>query len=68
MNIIEHVWDHLDRLVRSRDPLPKNKQEFWDALQEEWYGISLDYIENLYASLPRRVEALRKAKGEYTKY
>ncbi len=68
MNIIEHVWDHLDHLVRMQNLLPRNKEEFWVALQEEWYGISLKYIKKLYESMPHWVEALKKAKGEYTKY
>lgn len=42
MNIIEHVWDHLDRMVRARDPLPRNKQQLWAALQEEWEAIRMD--------------------------
>ena len=36
MNIIEHVWDYLDRRVRTRSPLPRNCDDLWMALQEEW--------------------------------
>jgi hypothetical protein len=36
MNIIEHVWAHLDCQVRKRNPLPSNIEELWVALQEEW--------------------------------
>jgi transposase len=68
MNIIEHVWDHLDRLVRAREVLPRNPDELWAALEEEWYGISPAFIAKLYDSMPRRVEALRKAKGSHTRY
>jgi transposase len=68
MNIIEHVWDHLDRRVRTRSPLPRNRDEMWVALQEEWAGIEDDYIEKLYQSMPDRVAALLKAKGSWTKY
>jgi hypothetical protein len=68
MNIIEHVWDHLDRLVRAREVLPRNGDELWAALQEEWQGIDQGFITKLYESMPRRVEALRKAKGSHTKY
>jgi hypothetical protein len=68
MNIIEHVWHHLDKLVRTRDPLPSNLNELWLALQEEWTHIEMDYIEKLFESMPRRVEALIKARGGHTKY
>ena len=35
MNIIKHVWDQLDALIHTRNPLPRNKEEMWAALQEE---------------------------------
>ena len=68
MNIIEHVWDHLERLVCSCNQHPRNKEELWAALQEEWYNISPAYIKNLYESMPRCLEALRTKKGGYTDY
>ena len=68
MNVIEHVWDHLDKLIRKWDPLPKNLDELWEALREEWENLDIAYIQNLYSSWPRRVAALVKAEGKYTKY
>ena len=68
MNIIEHAWDHLDRRVRSRSPLPKNLGELWEALVEEWGMMEDDYIGKLYESMPRRVQALLEAKGGHTRY
>lgn len=35
LNIIENIWDLLDRRVHSRDVLPRNTEELWVALQEE---------------------------------
>ena len=68
MNIIEHVWNELDRRIRRRKRLPRNQEELWVALQEEWYGLDLAFIRKLYDSLPARVEALKKAKGHHTRY
>ena len=68
MNIIENLWDHLDRMVRSRDPLPRNLDELWEALKEEWANIDQGYIDSLYASLPNRVRELLKANGGETHY
>ena len=68
MNIIEHVWDYLDRNIRAREVQPRNKEEFWEVLQEEWYRIPLAYISKLYLSLPERVHALSKARGGYTRF
>lgn len=68
MNCIENCWDHVNRMVRARDPLPSNLDELWEALQEEWYGIGQEYIDNLYNSMPNRVRELLKAKGQATRY
>jgi len=68
MNIIEHVWEYLDRRVRTRSPLPRNQNDMWTALQEEWAQIEMEYIEKLFQSMPERVATLVKAKGAYTRY
>jgi hypothetical protein len=68
MNIIEHVWGYLDRKVHSQAVLPRNTDELWAVLQEEWYCIDEIVLANLYASLPCRVEAQYKAKGGNTRY
>ena len=67
MNLIKHVWDMLDRKVRSRR-LPSNLDDLWRILQEEWNNLNIGAIQGLYDSMPRRVEALKAAKGSYTRY
>ena len=39
LNIIERVWDYLDRKKMER--LPKNVNELWNVLKEEWYNIPI---------------------------
>jgi hypothetical protein len=68
INIIENLWDHLDRRVRARNPLPRSESDLWIALQEEWYQIEPSFIENLYASLPQRVDEVYHANGGNTRY
>jgi transposase len=68
MNPIEHVWAELNRAVRARPILPRNRDELWDALEDEWYKISLDFITNLYNSMTHRVAALLEARGGHTQY
>lgn len=68
MNIIEHVWSKLDHRVRAHNPLPRNRDELWTALQEEWYGLDSSFIQKLYDSLPDRVKALKAAHGYHTPY
>jgi len=68
LNPIENLWNHLDRQVRKRKPLPQTKQDLITAIQEEWSNISLEMLQNLIMSLPHRIEAVIKAKGGNTKY
>jgi len=39
-----------------------------DALQEIWKDIPELLLESLYSSMPRRIAAVMKAEGWYTKY
>jgi hypothetical protein len=68
MNIIEHVWDHLDRQVQKRNPQPHNEDQLWVPLQEEWANMDVAYIQNLYNSMPRRVAELHRVKGGTAHY
>jgi transposase len=42
LNPIENLWDELERQVRARKSLPKNREELWSTLQEEW--VKLKFI------------------------
>lgn len=68
LNPIEHIWDVLERKVRARNPLPKNIEELWEILQEEWFKIDDHVYQNLVNSMPRRVAAVIDSNGNPTKY
>ena len=68
LNPIENLWDYLDCQIRKRNPLPHSKNELIRAVQEEWANISLETLHHLILSLPRRVEAIIKARGRHVKY
>jgi transposase len=68
LNPIEHIWHRLKTRINQRPVIPKNLDEMWVAIQEEWGKIEVDFINNLVNSMPRRVEAVIKAKGSSTKY
>jgi hypothetical protein len=68
MNIIEHVWNMLDIRLGQRSRKPTNKDQLWAALQEEWEKLGQEYLDKLYESMPRRIQALYEAQGGYTKY
>jgi hypothetical protein len=42
--------------------------ELWKSIEREWEDIPKEVCQNLIESMPRRVEAVLKAKGGYTKY
>ena len=68
LNPIEHLWDHVDRQVRKRYPLPATVEELVKYIQTAWEGIPVDIVRNLIVSMPRRLEAVKQAKGYATRY
>ncbi|GES95846.1 IS630 family transposase [Rhizophagus clarus] len=58
----------LERKVRAHNPLPKNKEELWQILQEEWLNIVDNIYQNLVNSMPHRITAVINCKGNPTKY
>jgi len=51
-----------------RNPKPKNKTEPFNLLKEEWFNTILGRINRLINSMPRRVNAVLKNKGNPTRY
>ena len=68
INPIEHLWNHLKRKLAEYEVPPQGVLELWERVQEEWGKINREVCQGLIESIPRRVEAIIKAKGGYTKY
>ncbi|KZZ88459.1 transposase [Ascosphaera apis ARSEF 7405] len=75
LNPIEHVWGKMKLKIMELYPQIREAgrsqvdwTQFKEALQHAWWSIPQDYIDNLIYSMPRRLGAVRKAKGWYTKY
>jgi hypothetical protein len=51
LNIIQSLWSVLETRVRSRFQPPTSLKQLEDVLQEEWYEILLETVQNLYKSL-----------------
>jgi transposase len=66
LNIIESVWDYMKRKKHLR--LPKSTEELWLVLQDVWANLPAKCLQILCASVPRRIDAVLKAKGGHTKY
>ncbi|MBN3274473.1 TCB2 transposase, partial [Polyodon spathula] len=66
LNIIKSVWDYIKREKQLR--LPKSTEELWLVLQDVWANLPAEFLQKLCASVPRRIDAVLKAKGGHTKY
>jgi hypothetical protein len=58
--IIEPLWLVSESRVRSRFPLPLSVKQLLVFLHEECYSIPLETIQNLYESIPRRIQAVSR--------
>ena len=68
LNLIEHLWDEFKRRLQARPSHPTSLPGFANALLEEWSNIPKDTLLNLVDNLPRRVEAVKAAKGGPIQY
>ena len=62
---IEHLWLWLK--VRVNRLHPRTAADLWVAVQTVWASISVDLVQTIVDCLPRRVEAIRRANGGWTK-
>ncbi len=65
LNPIEHPWDVLEREIRIMDVQPTNLQQLHDAIMSIWTKISEECFQQ--PSMPRRIEAVLKAKDGPTR-
>ena len=68
LNPIEHLWGYLKRRLAAHEKPPSGIHELWDRIQEDWEKISVEECQKLIESMPRRIKAVLKAKGGYSKY
>ncbi len=66
LNPIENLWGIVKR--KMRDTRPNNADELKAAIKETWASIPPQQCHKLITSMPRRIEAVIKAKGAPTKY
>jgi len=68
LNPIEHLWTHLKKKLSQYEEPPNGMLELWERVQKEWDAIEPEVCQNLIESMPRRIKALLRARGGYTKY
>jgi len=59
LNPIEHVWDELERPLKPYSP--KNKEELWAIMQQEWKAIGRDVTSKLVNSITNRLQEVLKS-------
>jgi hypothetical protein len=68
LNPTEHLWTYVkDRLKEYEEP-PSGVLELWKRVENVWNDIPPEVCQNLIESMPRRIQAVIKAKGRWTKY
>ncbi|GJJ67920.1 putative transposase [Entomortierella parvispora] len=68
LNPIENLWAIIKRQLDEFKVRPKNFDELWENVQQIWEKISLEDIQNLYDSLPNRIQQVQKRKGGHSDY
>ena len=68
LNPIEHFWYHLKKQVKDYKEPAGEVTELWERIEKRWEEISQEKCQRLIESMPRRIRAVIKANGGYTKY
>ena len=63
INPIEYLWQHIKRQLGEYSTMPKGVWEIWERVAEVWNEIPPEVCQNLIESMPRRLEAVIRAKG-----
>ena len=58
----------IKKALKKHPKPPKGVHELWDRVVEEWNKIPPETCQNLIESMPRRMQAVIKAKGGHIKY
>lgn len=66
LNPIENLLENLD--VNLSKTNVSDKISYYAVLQKAWEEIDPEYLKKLIESMPRRLEAVLKAKNGHTRY
>lgn len=66
LNPIENCWGYVKNQLRGKDL--GNRDNLFKEVLQIWNQIPFDFLLKLIDSMPRRIEAVIRAQGGYTKY
>jgi len=68
LNIIENVWHRLKRQLQNEVESIATTDDLKCKIRQIWQNLPANYIQNLYYSIPRRIQAVLRSNGNITKY
>lgn len=68
LNIIENCWKKMKHEINRNVHNLRTNDDLAAAVRQAWENIPLQFIQRLYQSIPRRIQAVIKSKGCLTKY
>ena len=68
LNPIENIWSNVKQKLARYDHPPTSMAELWERASSIFNNISEDECSTLIESMPRRMAAVIKSKGSWTKY
>jgi hypothetical protein len=68
LNIIKNVWLKLKIELQKISETVDSRDQLYNKIFQIWTNISVDYIRNLYSSIPKRIRKVPTARGYITKY
>ena len=68
LNLIEHIWDIIDRRVKERTPPVQSLNDLEQTLHQEWQRLTQVQIRRLVGSMRRRLAAVIRVNGRNTHY
>ena len=68
LNIIENIWLYMKRELQKSAVDITTKNDLLREIQSVWRNIELNYIRDLYQSIPDRLNNVIEMKGHLTKY
>ena len=66
LNIVENAWAHLARQLVGQSF--SSEDALWHAISSAWAQVPPAFVRKLYDSIPRRLEAVGRARGAATRY
>jgi transposase len=68
LNLNEHVWACMKRRLDWYENLPEKVKDIWEHVQDIRTDLPEGILQNLYESIPKRLEEVIKSKGGNIKY